>query len=155
MLCLKVDVFLFSIVAAALWRGARAASPAPSVPDRLQAVVGSCVVIPCSFTPPAPYPFWSRRNRVEVKMKFRSRNPFFLLLSTAFNSEDRSQTNLDYLGRTSLFGETSDGDCSVKIERVKQEDARAFEISLKRSGGSGWGKARSFTLDVLGESRGF
>lgn len=88
-------------------------------------------------------------------MKYRSMNPFFLLLSTAFNSEDRSQTSLDYLGRTSLFGQTSDGDCSVKIERVREEDARVFEIALKRSGDGSWGKTRSFTLDVLGESRGF
>lgn len=88
-------------------------------------------------------------------MKFRTSNSFFLPLSNAFNSEDRSQTNLGYLGRTSLFGETSDGDCSVKIERVRQEDARVFEISLKRIGDGGWGKARSFTLDVLGEHRAF
>lgn len=147
----SVNDFLFSIIAAALWRGVQAVSPVPSVPDRVQALVGYCVVIPCSFTPLAPHPLKGRKERVDVRLRFRGGSQFFPLRSTAFNSEDRGQASRDFQGRTSLFGRIADGDCSVKIERISQDDARVFEIALKRGDDLLWGKPRSFTLEVVGE----
>ncbi|XP_070690992.1 sialoadhesin-like [Pempheris klunzingeri] len=137
------------IFAAALWTVAEALSPVPSVPDRVQALVGSCVVIPCSFTPLAPHPLKGRKERVDVRLRFRGGGKFFPLRSTAFNSEDRDQVSRDFLGRTSLFGQIADGDCSVKIERISQDDSRVFEIALKRGDDLLWGKPRSFSLDVV------
>lgn len=149
-----VTDFLLSATAAALWRGAQALSPVPSVPDRVQAVVGSCVVIPCSFTFPAPHYPREKKERVDVRMRFRGSSRFILLRSTAFNSKDSNEVSKDFQGRTSLFGRIMDGDCSVKIERISQGDARLFEVSLKRGDGALWGKSRSFILDVVGEWRG-
>ncbi|XP_076593840.1 sialoadhesin [Chaetodon auriga] len=137
------------IFAAALWRGVQSLSPVPSVPDRVQALVGSCVVIPCSFTPLAPHPLWGRKERVDVRLRFRGGGHFFSLRSTAFNSEDRDQASRDFQGRTSLFGRIADGDCSVKIERISQDDSRIFEIALKGGDDLLWGKPRSFSLDVV------
>ncbi|KAL7393295.1 hypothetical protein ABVT39_009149 [Epinephelus coioides] len=137
------------LIFATLWRRVQAVSPVPSVPDRVQALVGSCVVIPCSFTPLAPHPPRGRKERVDVRLRFRGGGHLFPLRSTAFNSEDRDQVSRDFQGRTSLFGRVADGDCSVKIERISQDDSRVFEIALKRGDSLLWGKPRSFHLDVV------
>lgn len=145
------DHFLFSITTAALWRGVQASSPDPSVPDRVRALVGSCVMIPCSFTPAASRSLKGRRERVEVRLRFRGGGHIFPLRSTAFNSEDRDQVSRDFLGRTSLFGKVADGDCSLKIERISLDDSRVYEISLKKGDDLLWGRPRSFNLDVVGK----
>ncbi|KAM9353529.1 LOW QUALITY PROTEIN: sialic acid-binding Ig-like lectin 5, partial [Symphorus nematophorus] len=137
------------LIFAALWTGVQAVSPVPTVPDRVQALAGSCVVIPCSFTPLAPHPLRGRKERVDVRLRFRGGGHFFPLRSTAFNSEDRDQASRDFQGRTSLFGRITDGDCSVKIERISQDDSRMFEIALKRGDDLLWGKPKSFNLDVM------
>ncbi|XP_042280483.1 sialic acid-binding Ig-like lectin 5 [Thunnus albacares] len=142
-------VFLVCPLIFALWRGVQALSPEPSVPERVHALVGSCVVIPCSFTPAAPHPHKGRRERVDVRLRFRGGGHFFPLRSTAFNSEDRDQVSRDFQGRTSLIGRIVDGDCSVKIERISLDDSRVFEIALKRGDDLLWGKPRSFNLDVV------
>ncbi|KAM3873036.1 sialoadhesin [Diretmus argenteus] len=131
--------------AAAVWSGTQAFSPVPSVPGHVHALVGSCVVIPCSY---APHPSKGRKERVDVRLRFRGGGRFFPLRSTAFNSEDRDQVSMDFQGRTSLNGKILDGDCSVRIERVSLDDSRVFEIALKGGDEMLWGKPRSFTLDV-------
>uniref|UniRef100_A0A8D2ZUX0 Ig-like domain-containing protein n=1 Tax=Scophthalmus maximus TaxID=52904 RepID=A0A8D2ZUX0_SCOMX len=137
------------MIFAALWRGVQAVSPVPSVPDRVQALAGSCVVIPCSFTSLAPHPLKGRRDRVDVRLRFRGGGHLFPLRSTAFNSEDRDQVSRDFQGRASLYGRLTDGDCSVKMERISLDDSRMFEIALKMGDDLLWGKSRSFNLDVV------
>lgn len=90
---------------------------------------------------------------MDVRLSFRGGGHIFLLRSTAFNSADRDQVSRDFQGRTSLFGRTADGDCSVKIERISRDDSRVFEIALKRGDDLLWGKPSSFKLDVIGERR--
>nr|XP_040021870.1 sialoadhesin isoform X2 [Gasterosteus aculeatus aculeatus] len=141
-------VFLvWPLIFARLWRTVHAVSPVPSVPDRVQALVGSCVVIPCSF--PAPAPLRGRTERVDVRLRFRGGGPFFPLRSTAFNSEDRDQVSRDFQGRASLFGRIQDGDCSVKVEKISRDDSRVFEITLKKGDDLLWGRPKRFNLDVL------
>ncbi|XP_022061213.2 sialoadhesin [Acanthochromis polyacanthus] len=137
------------LIFAALWRGVQAVSPVPSVPDRVQALAGSCVVIPCSFTPLASRPLRGRKERVDVRLSFRGGGHFFPLRSTAFNSEDRDQVSRDFQGRTSLFGRIADGDCSVKIERISQDDPQVFEIALKTGDDLLWGKPSKFNLNII------
>nr|XP_043873576.1 B-cell receptor CD22 isoform X1 [Solea senegalensis] len=134
---------------AALWTEIQAVSPVPSVPDCVQALAGSCVVIPCSFTPAAPHPLRGRKQRLNVRLRFTSGGLFFPLRGVAFNSEDGNQVSRDFQGRTSLFGQMTDGDCSVKIERVTMDDSRLFEIALKTGDDLLWGKPRSFSVDVV------
>ncbi|XP_056142037.1 B-cell receptor CD22 [Lampris incognitus] len=119
----------------------QAAAPVPSVPDRVHAVAGSCVVIPCSYTP------LGSKERVDVRLRVRKRylHPFH---TTAFNSESRNQVSRDFQGRTSLYGRMADGDCSVKMEPVHLDDPRWLEIELKSDHDVRWGKAKSFILDV-------
>uniref|UniRef100_UPI0037E89E6E sialic acid-binding Ig-like lectin 5 n=1 Tax=Semicossyphus pulcher TaxID=241346 RepID=UPI0037E89E6E len=137
------------LIFAALWSAVEAVSPVPSVPNRVPAVAGSCVVIPCSFTPLALHPLRGRKERVDVRLRFRGGGRFFPLRSTAYNSEDRDQVSRDFQGRTSLYGRIADGDCSLKIERISQDDPREFEIALKRGDDLLWGRPRSFNLEVV------
>ncbi|XP_028281704.1 sialoadhesin [Parambassis ranga] len=142
-------VFLVCLLTfAAAWTGVQAVSPVPSVPDRVQALVGSCVVIPCSFTPLTARLFRGRKARVDVWLKFRGGSRIFPLRSTAFNSLNRDQISRDFQGRTSLFRQIADGDCSVKIDRVRQDDPQVFEIALKTGDDLLWGKPRTFNLDI-------
>ncbi|XP_068613661.1 sialic acid-binding Ig-like lectin 13 [Brachionichthys hirsutus] len=117
----------------------------------VHAVAGSCVVIPCSFTPRAPHHHLKgRKERVDVRLMFKGGSRFFPLLSTAFNSGNRDQASRNFQGRTSLFGRITEGDCSVKIERLSRDDAMLFEMALKRRDELLWGRPRSFSLVVAG-----
>uniref|UniRef100_A0A8C6M2G7 Ig-like domain-containing protein n=1 Tax=Nothobranchius furzeri TaxID=105023 RepID=A0A8C6M2G7_NOTFU len=121
-----------------------AVSLVPSVPDRVKALVDSCVVIPCSFTPAAPDPLQGPKKRVDVRLRFRDGSHLFPLRSTAFNSESRDQVSRNFQGRTSLFGRISDGDCSVQIEGVRAGDPKVFEVALKKEDVLLWGKKDTF-----------
>lgn len=124
----------------------------PSVPDRIQALVGSCVIIPCSFNPPAPQVHRKAKpSLVSIRLSFRDSGHLFPLRVTAFNSESKDQTSRDFQGRTTVFGRITDGDCSLKIEKIRMDDARVFEIALKKADDFLWGKPRRFSLDVVGE----
>ncbi|XP_034030033.1 sialoadhesin [Thalassophryne amazonica] len=136
------------LIYGAFWMGVQADSPVPTVPDRVHALVGSCVVIPCSFTLPASRHLKGRRGRVDVRLRFRGGGRFFFLHSTAFNSEARDMVSREFIGRTSLFGKMADGDCSVKIERVRLDDSHVFEITLKTGDELLWGTPKVFSLDV-------
>ncbi|XP_028985825.1 B-cell receptor CD22 [Betta splendens] len=142
-------VFLVCSLIFAMFGSARPVSPVPSVPDRVQALVGSCVVVPCSFPPPAAPPSGRRREKVDVRVRVKSGGYFMPLTSTAFNSEQKDRVSRDFLGRASLFGSIANGDCSVKIERISQDDSRMFEVALKGGGDLLWGKPKTFNLDVV------
>lgn len=86
---------------------------------------------------------------MDVRLRFRGGGHLFPLRSTAFNSEDRDQVSRDFQGRASLYGRLTDGDCSVKMERISLDDSRMFEIALKMGDDLLWGKSRSFNLDVV------
>lgn len=150
----EVDSFLvFSPVESARC-AIQAIAPMPMVPERVQAVVGSCVVIPCTFTPSDAL-LRLRRPRVDVQMIFRTMTPFFSIRSVAFNSVNKGQVIEQFQNRVSLFGSILGGDCSLRVEQIRQDDAKGFEISLKMWQDENWGRARKFTLEVLGESGGF
>ncbi|XP_036071804.1 B-cell receptor CD22 isoform X2 [Oryzias melastigma] len=138
----------FTFIFAAMCRGLQSASPVPSVPDRVQALVGSCVVIPCSFPAAAPHP---RTQRVDVRLRYRGGGRFFPLQSTAFNSQDKDQVSRDFLGRTSLFGKMGEGDCSVRIDRIRQDDPQMIEVALKRRDDLLWGRPKSVQMDIIDE----
>ncbi|XP_047214583.1 sialoadhesin [Girardinichthys multiradiatus] len=140
-------------IIAVLWRGVQAVpsvpQPVPSVPDRVQGVVGSCMVIPCSFTPAAPHPIRGLKERVDVRLRFRGGGPIFPYWSTAFNSESKEQVSRNFLGRTLLFGRMSNGDCSVKIEQLRADDPKVFELALKKGSDLLWGMSRSVNVDII------
>ncbi|XP_077577369.1 B-cell receptor CD22 [Stigmatopora nigra] len=121
--------------------------PEPSTPERVLAVVGSCALIPCSFTSPPSL----ERSEVDVRLTLRGRGRLYFLRTfhVAFNSEDAEDVDNVFRGRVSLSGSLMDGDCSVKIDGVGSADAGTYDVALKRTGESNWGTARSFSLDVV------
>ncbi|XP_061633120.1 sialoadhesin [Phyllopteryx taeniolatus] len=131
---------MWPLLFAALFTGVQASSLEPSMPDRVLAVVGSCVLIPCSYSP-------SERIRPEVNVRLRDHSRF-RQSRVAFNSDDMEEVTDDFRGRTSLLG-LVDGDCSLKMDAVSVEDAWTYEVALKKTGDSVWGRAKSFSLDVV------
>ncbi|KAJ8404976.1 hypothetical protein AAFF_G00328970 [Aldrovandia affinis] len=126
-----------------LWREATSLSLSISVPERVPALSGSCVVIPCSFTASTVR---SKPFQYQVRLRYRSHMLF--LRSTAFSNEDHSQVHPAFRGRTALSGDPTQGDCSVRIEGVTVEDQRLYEVWLKERGASEWKKSRQVILDV-------
>ncbi|XP_062321280.1 sialoadhesin [Osmerus eperlanus] len=149
-MCLDRMLLVCTVIFAALWRDTHAFDPIPSIPERVSALVGSCVVIPCSFTRLSIHSVKSRHERVDVRVTYRdsSMSRIFSLRSIAFNSAEGNQVNSVFQGRTSLWGNLADGDCSVKIERVTMEDSLVYELALKKSGDLHWGKTRRVHLVV-------
>ncbi|XP_061884864.1 sialoadhesin isoform X1 [Entelurus aequoreus] len=138
------------VFAAAMLDEVQSSAPEPSVPDRVVALAGSCVVVPCSFPPkssPSPPP---ANERVDVRMRYRGDERFLFRLSrTAYNSEETRAVSADFRGRVTVAGQGSEGDCSLRLDTVRVDDARVYEVSLKTRGDSTWGRTKSFSLLVL------
>ncbi|KAJ3597952.1 hypothetical protein NHX12_001467 [Muraenolepis orangiensis] len=141
---LLLDILLFAVVFSG--KEAWGSSLVPSIPDRVLALAGSCVVVPCSY--PLPTPLRRGIGRVAVRLRFRGGSTPFPLRSTAFNSEDPSRMSRGFLGRTTLSGRISEGDCSLRLDPVHLEDSRPFEIALKSPEDWHWGTPSIFTLEV-------
>lgn len=141
---------LYYFIPTGFWRDTHAVSPVPSVPNHVPALAGSCVVIPCSFTPPDSHSALGRQGKV-VGVRLRYRTSHSALRSTAFSTDDKSTVSREFVGRTSLRGNTDDGDCSVMIDRVQLADSNVYELALKGHGQKDWGKASSVNIVVSGE----
>ncbi|XP_036789727.1 sialoadhesin-like [Oncorhynchus mykiss] len=142
-MCLDRMLLLCTVIFG-FWKDTYAVSPVPSVPNYVPALAGSCVVIPCSFTPPASH---SMGKVVGVRLRYRTGH-IFLLRSTAFSSDDKSTVSKEFQGRTSLQGNTDDGDCSVMIDKVHLADSNVYQLALKGHGQKDWGKERSVNIIV-------
>ncbi|KAJ7985347.1 hypothetical protein DPEC_G00351120 [Dallia pectoralis] len=124
-------LMLCTVSFAGLWKVTHAASPAPSVPaDEIRALAGFCVVIPCTFP--------RQREVVDVRLRFRTKH-YFALWSTPFSTLD---------GSVSLLGDTVNGDCSVRIDKVTRDDSHVYELSLKGREEKDWGRGRNVNLVV-------
>lgn len=134
----RAGFFLWAVLFG-LWREAAAASQSISVPARVPALSGTCVVIPCSFHPTPGRRYW---------LKLRYESSMFLLRGTAFSNEEPSLVHWDFKGRAELAGDLQRGDCSMRIEGVTKDDRRKYEIWLQDQGKTEWKKSRKVFLDV-------
>lgn len=110
--------------AACLWRNTPALSL--SVPEKVSALEGSCVVIPCSLSPV------SSTQIMEVLVKRSS--SVFILKKTVFSSHRIDVIHPDYRNRVSLAGNISSGDCSIVIGRIRKEDQNTYDLQLREPG---------------------
>ncbi|KAG9329491.1 hypothetical protein JZ751_004490 [Albula glossodonta] len=131
------------VASSRLWREATCVSLSVSAPDRVSALLGSCVVIPCSFS---AGPSWPRGVQYQVRLRYQT--SIFNLRSTVFSSEDRSPVHRDFIGRTELAGDPSRGDCSVRINEVTMDDHHIYEVGVKEQGAAEWRKSQKILLDV-------
>ncbi len=88
-----------------------------SVVKNLDTLVGSCVVVPCTFThtqgnlPTSRLRgFWHRSNNRDEKIYF----------------EDSTQVLENFRGRTRLLGHLGQGNCTLEITGVKDHDNGPF-----------------------------
>ncbi|XP_041964071.1 sialic acid-binding Ig-like lectin 10 isoform X1 [Alosa sapidissima] len=145
--------FFFSLVVVCGPRGVRALTLV--VPARVSALAGSCVLIPCSLSPPQRQ---GRPVEVEVRLQYHWSTPMGALFPTvprlalsSSSGEDDDASSLrvhkDFRGRVALTGDVSKGDCSVTVSEVRQKDASNYVLEMRRRGDKNWSKM-AFQMDV-------
>ncbi|XP_063054088.1 myelin-associated glycoprotein [Engraulis encrasicolus] len=115
-----------------------------SVPERVTALEGSCLLIPCAFSQSQP------PVRVELRLQYRWSTPMGALFPTAPRtalSQDASRVHKDFQGRVALSGDTATGDCSMAVAEVKAKDATSYAMEIRKLGETQWSRA-GFRIDV-------
>lgn len=97
-----------------------------SVIKNLDALVSSCVVVPCSFSHPGGSLGNSRLRGIWHHLKDRKERIYY---------EDNSQVLESFRGRTQLLGHLSEGNCTLEITDVRDHDNGpfCFRIELAKS----------------------
>ncbi|XP_067305623.1 B-cell receptor CD22 [Pseudorasbora parva] len=131
---------LFTVMTACLWRTTHAASF--SAPGRVSALEGSCLVLPCSFSPVPT------AERMEVRLT-RPRASFSMMLRpTVFSSHREEAIHPDFRDRTSLAGNLSSGDCSISISGIRKEDQNTYELQMRELGQRSWPGGTKIIVNV-------
>nr|XP_033770552.1 sialoadhesin-like isoform X2 [Geotrypetes seraphini]XP_033770553.1 sialoadhesin-like isoform X2 [Geotrypetes seraphini]XP_033770554.1 sialoadhesin-like isoform X2 [Geotrypetes seraphini] len=86
-------------------------------PASIQAMKGSCVVIPCRFT----YPGHRRTSREFDAAWYQYRSTGY---PEVYNSKNSVQG--EFKGRTSLSGDLGNSTCSLKIDNVRHSDSDTY-----------------------------
>lgn len=90
-------------------------SPAfTNVPKDLEALVTSCVVIPCSFTTPAEHLSSSSLRAIWYRSK---------KLREVVYDEDKTRVAENFRGRTMMLGQLGQKNCTLKIHEIKEHDS--------------------------------
>ncbi|KAM4651963.1 sialoadhesin-like [Discoglossus pictus] len=87
-----------------------------SFPKKITALKGYCVVIPCTFTDRTNNPLLDI-----IWFQHHSRQD-----GEIYNSHDSSSVLKSFQGRTTLVGDLSLGNCSLKIEKITTFDANKY-----------------------------
>lgn len=78
-----------------------------SVPSKVTAVEGSCVVVPC-LTQPHTRVIWYQYHKRHYPVVYDGLHP--------------QKVEVQFRGRTSLLGKASEGNCSLKIDNLRSAD---------------------------------
>lgn len=97
-----------------------------TVVKSLEALVSSCVVVPCSFTYPKEYLPSSRLRGIWHVSKERDQCVYH---------PDSTKVLDNFKGRTRLFGQLSESNCTLEMTRVTGHDNGpfCFRIELART----------------------
>ncbi|XP_015224208.2 myelin-associated glycoprotein isoform X1 [Lepisosteus oculatus] len=114
------------------------------VPGSISAVEGSCVIIPCTATYPSDI------GKTHVTVQYKNHKFLFSTWKVLFDSEEPEKNQRHFQGRTSLVGDMSQGNCSLKIDHVKTEDTKVYYVSLKVNGQKNWNNLqKEVSLNIL------
>ncbi|KAK9394522.1 myelin-associated glycoprotein-like [Crotalus adamanteus] len=91
-----------------------------TLPSTIQALKGSCVVIPCSFTFPDSWDSW-KSSVVWYQYHFWS-------YPEVYNSRLPNNVLPDYQGRTEIVGNLQMGNCTLSINPVEMKDAMKYYV---------------------------
>ncbi|XP_034279635.1 myelin-associated glycoprotein-like isoform X4 [Pantherophis guttatus] len=90
------------------------------LPSSIQALKGSCVVIPCSFTFPDS---WDSRDSNVAWYQYH-----FWSYPEIYNSKTLKNVLPAYQGRTEVVGNLQKGNCTLSINPVEMEDAMRYYV---------------------------
>ncbi|XP_048358289.1 myelin-associated glycoprotein-like [Sphaerodactylus townsendi] len=93
-----------------------------TLPSSIQALKGSCVVIPCSFTFPGPRTSWGSKFSVAWYQYWSRGYP------EIYNSKSSSSVLREYQGRTEVVGNLEMGNCTLLLKDVNQQDAMSYYV---------------------------
>uniref|UniRef100_UPI00398EA09E sialoadhesin-like n=1 Tax=Pristiophorus japonicus TaxID=55135 RepID=UPI00398EA09E len=112
-----------------------------SYPPSVSGLVGSCVVIPCSFGYPGDRDpehqitgIWYRDQKVRGTQVYHS---------------DPSQTvSREYAGRTEIVGDLGRGNCTYKIRRLRATDQTKYFFRFEVTGVNDWTDGKGVVVNV-------
>ncbi|XP_020633538.3 B-cell receptor CD22 [Pogona vitticeps] len=93
-----------------------------TLPSTIQALQGSCVVIPCSFTYPGSRDSWGGKFSV-AWYQYRSRG-----YPEIYNSKSPDTILPEYQGRTEVLGDLEMGNCTLSINPVRRDDSMSYYV---------------------------
>ncbi|XP_063167873.1 myelin-associated glycoprotein-like [Candoia aspera] len=108
-----------------------------TLPSSIQALRGSCVVIPCSFTFPDS---WDSKFNVAWYQYHSWSYP------EIYNSKTPSEVLPAYQGRTEVVGDLEKGNCTLSINPVRMEDAMRYYVWINPD--SVWHRFHDITVQV-------
>ncbi|XP_053124461.1 myelin-associated glycoprotein-like [Hemicordylus capensis] len=114
--------YLLSGFLLALFSSPVAVAWSSTLPNSIQALKGSCVVIPCSFTFPGSRDSWGGKFSV-AWYQYRTRG-----YPEIYNSKSPNNVLPDYQGRTEVLGDLEMGNCTLSIRSVRMEDAMSYYV---------------------------
>ncbi|XP_066495140.1 B-cell receptor CD22-like [Tiliqua scincoides] len=114
--------YLLSVSLLVLCYSAISLAWSSKLPSKIQALKGSCVVIPCSFTYPGARDSWGGKFSV-AWYQYRSRG-----YPEIYNSRSPGTVLTDYQGRTEVLGDLETGNCTLSISNVRREDALRYYV---------------------------
>lgn len=93
------------------------------VPSSVAGLIGSCVVIPCSFNYPEP------ENKVTKFTGIWTEQTGHIIYHPV-----QSKVMQQYRNRTELLGDLSKKDCSLKIDPILSSDTGTFHFRIEMEG---------------------
>ncbi|KAG1932365.1 myelin-associated glycoprotein [Pimephales promelas] len=141
-MALDAAIGLFTVMTACLWRATPALSL--SAPGRVFVLEGSCLVLPCSFSPVPS------ATRMEVRLTRTPTSSYLIMRRpTVLFSTHRGDTiHPHFRDRTSLAGNLSSGDCSINIARIRTEDQNTYELQMRELGQRSWAVGTKINVSV-------
>lgn len=120
-----------------------------NVTRHINATLGSNVTIPCTFTYPLEHHtknvevYWKKPGK-KLHIKDKDPNPFVYHTNDTFVLEM-------YRGKTMLIGNKSNGNCSLKILNVMENEPEIY-VRIAAKGQNYSFKAHSVSISVLGKN---